>query len=251
MIEGIQLYTLPNNYETYKRCYAASYLQGFEHSNFVNLDEPISDAGFENWKVGLFSPAGSLLQVFDTLVKDEYADLSYRFWFNFRITVDFVGTAYFAIYDSTNSSVKYQSNPINVISSDDVTRFAFVEARNSTMIDNINFGTFTGRINVFLDLDQSGFATESDRESYREVSTGIRRLRKTYRSKTVKLEAYFVDDGGFDALNSLCDYDDLRVNNLALTCKSVFSTEFIQESSVHKGEAEFYIDSYGSVNLRG
>ncbi|MDB4302987.1 hypothetical protein N9936_01275 [bacterium] len=247
----MQLYKLPNNYETHKRCYAASYLQGFEHSNFVNLDDPITDADFEDWVVGLFAPDGSLLEVFDTLVKDELADLSYRFWFSFRISVDFVGGAYFAIYDRTDNAVKYQSNPVNVISPDDITKFSFVEARNSSAIDNINFDTFTGRINVFLDLDQAAFATESDRESYREVSTGVRRLRKTYRSKTVKLEAYFVDEGGFDALNSLCDFDELRVNNLSLTCKSVFAPEAIKESTVYKGEAEFYIDSYGSVNLRG
>ena len=123
--------------------------------------------------------------------------------------------------------------------------------RNSSNHDNFNYKVFPEDNSFFLEMNKIGFNHEQVVDSYRERSTGIRRVRKTQKIKYYRLEAYFFDEVGFDALNSMIEHDNLRLNGEKVTLKTSFEASVERDMNVHKGVAEVYIDSTGTVNLKG
>lgn len=245
------LYKIPNINVQVEFEYLAAYLQDFNHSFYVNLDNPISDSDFDNWEVGLFNTEGNEVQNFGNPTKDIISGSEYRFYFSTVINSSHSGVHFFAVYNSNDNSVKYQSNFFKVISVDEIENYAFLQFRNSSNLDNFNYETLSITNSVFLDLDQIDFQYEYELQSYREQSTGKFRRQKNQKNKVIKLETYLFDEASFDAMYSLCDHDEITINGDEVVTKTGSNPDTQRDMNIHKGSVEFYITRYGTVNLKG
>ena len=145
------IYKIPNRFEQEERIYLPAYLIGFEHFIYVNLDEPIDDADFANWTVGLFDLSGTEVQNLGAPSKDIISGIDYRFYYTMNIDPENGGKKFIAIYNTVDSVVKYQSNPIWVITTnEEVEEYLFLTYRNSTNRDNFNYVTFPTKSNTVL-----------------------------------------------------------------------------------------------------
>lgn len=245
------LYEIPNNHIQVNQEYIPSFLVDFEHSHYANLDTTIEDTDFSNWVVGLFNTQGTEVQIIGSPTKDAITGTEFRFYFSFTISVGISGDHFFAIYNSSNNEVKYQSNVFKVITLEDVKKYVFVQFRNTSNLDNFNYQVFTGYNSFFLDLDAIEYDYEYELQTYREQSTGIRRRQKNQKSKFVKLEADFFDEEASDAMYSLSDHDDILLNGDQVTTKTGYSPNKQKDMSAGRGNIEFYITRFASVNLKG
>jgi hypothetical protein len=92
-----ELYKIPNQHIQEEFEYLPAFLAGYNHFNYANLDDTISDSDFSDWVVGLFDDRGNEVQVFNTLVQDVISGAEFRFLFNFTISESLSGVHFFAL----------------------------------------------------------------------------------------------------------------------------------------------------------
>ncbi len=246
-----ELYDIPNNYIQVDYEYLPAFLRGFEHHHYVNLDNAINDSDFGNWVVGLYDVNGNEVQNFGAPTQDIISGSLFRFYFSFSIDQALAGTHFFAVYSTADNSVKYQSNFFKVIALEEVDKYAFIQFRNSSDLDNFNYTAFAEYNSFFLDLEQIDFDYEYEIQNYREQSTGRYRRQKNQKNKVIKLETYLFDEEALDGMFSLSDHDDVLINGDAVTTKTGFTPNVQRDMNVHKGTIDFYVTRYGTVNLKG
>lgn len=246
-------YKIPNNYRKNNKEMTPAYLRNFDHFQYVNLDETVSDIDFDDWILSIFDSLGNEVDSdIGTITKDVISGSDYRFYFSFNIdlSVD-PGIYYMVVYNSSTNDVKYVSNCIEVITEDDIECYVYLEYRNSSDIFNYNYEDVVNYNTVFLEMNLIEAEPEIQLTTYREQTTGYRRNRKSQTSQVISMETQFFDDGANDMMFALSVHDDIKINGTVVEVKTAYKIDTNKFNSVQKGVIEFYNQEYSTVNLHG
>lgn len=246
-------YDIPNNYLRNNLVMRPAFLRGYEHFFYFNLDETITDSGFENWEISLYGSGGLIADDIGVLQKDIITGSEYRFYANFTIpiSVNTSGDYYLVIYNSATSTPIYQSKCIQVIGDNQVEKFVLLFYRNSTNLFNFNYETISNYNTVFLPMNVIDQQPEIEVKGYREASTGQWRNQKSQTNKVLSLEGYFFDECANDMMLALSVHDDILVNGKVVKVKTAYKVERNIKNSRNKGVIELYDQEYSTVNLNG
>lgn len=234
--------------------YSPKLLMGYDHFWYANLENPIDDAGFSNFRLGIIEVGETVPAQIINITKDVISGSDYRFYAT--ITPDFglkKNTCYrLVIYDISDDSLIYtQPGTIQFITVEDLDSYALLEFRHSSNLDNYNYqaGFFAGKYNsIFLDMNQTGDGFEYVDKSYRELSTGKLRTQKKQRHKTITLESYLFDEKSNDFLASLSMHDDIKINSEPVTIKQGHEHSNNRDFNLNFGTVSFYINKYSTIN---
>lgn len=245
------LYDIPNRYRRTTDFSEPAYLRGFEHFFYANLDEPIDDSDFANWRLSLFDKFGTeTASDIGALVKDPITSTTFRFYANFTIPIGTnPGSYQLVVYNSSTSDVKYIANCTKVITDADIEDYVLLFFRNSTNLYNFNYQGFTNYNTIFLPLNVVEQQPEIQLDQVTEASSGIIRNRKTQASKVVTLESFFFDDEANNMMLALSVHNDILVNNSVMTVRTAFQIDTNRFNPVQKGTIELYDQSFSTINL--
>lgn len=243
-------YKLPNNYRRSARCSQAAYLKDFEHFLYVNLDTPVSDSNFSDWRLDLYDQYGNqTVTNIGTLVKNVVLGSTFNFYTTLTIPSGTAnGLYYLVVIDSTDNTLIYQSKAIKVISTAELTDYAYVLYKNSISIFNQNYTALTNYNNVFLELNMIDRQPEIELTQYTEASTGKVRSQIGTSQSIVIFEAYFFDDDMNNGMHALSMMDDIVINGKAMTVKTPYTIEVNKINSIQKGTIELYDQEFGTIN---
>lgn len=248
-------YELTKTYQRAKRCFYPVLLKDFAHLIMINLDNMIDDANFPTYRVDLYQGGNEIQQGVGSLVKNSIDGSSYRMHFTGTIGAGVSNGYYqFVIVDTSPTDpapdlVIYVSNFFEVISSDEVSQFMFLQFRNSTDIYAFDYTNVAGYNNVFLPINVIDEQPEIQLKQYRERSTGVLRNQKTQASKVLTLESDMFDEGAEDAMLALSVHDDIKINGVSVSVKEAFTSETIRETNLSKGRLTVYDERYSTINL--
>lgn len=245
------LYEFPKGYRRNDDKMLPAYLRGYIHFFYANLDETIDDTDFDNWRLSLFDRFGNeTASNVGTLIKDLIVGSNFRFYANFTIPVGVnPGEYQLVIYNTVDSTVKYQSNPVQVITDSQVEDFVLLFFRHSTNSFNFNYQGFSNYNTVFLPMNVIEEQPEITLNQSRELSTGVIRNQKNQVSKVVQLESFFFDDGANNMMLALSAHDDIQINGQTMVVKTAYQIETDLIDSVQKGIIELYDQSFSTINL--
>ncbi len=245
------IYKIPNNYRKNDKETRICYLRGYEHFFYANLDELLSDADFDDWVISVFKGGTEVDASIGVLTKDIISGTDYRYYCAFTISESLAaGEYYFAIYNSDTLEVKYVSNCIRVITSDEIENFVMLSFRNSTNIFNFNYSVVNNYNTLFLEMNLIEQQPEVSIKNTKEQSSGVIRNQKFEAAKTITLEGYYFDDEINDMMLALSGHDDIIINGQSLTVKTAWKIETNQRNSVQKGTIEFYDPNFSEINYR-
>lgn len=246
-------YELTNDYLRNNYCYFPALLRNNDHLIHINLDERIDDADFADWRVDLYDNTGTQIDTgLGTLTKCSIEGSDYRMYFTCNIDPTVPNGIYqMVILDVNTDAVIYQSNCIEVITSNEIGEYSYLQFRNSTDLFYIDYANITSYNSLFLKLNMIEQNPEIELIQYKEQTTGILRNQKAQSSKTVTLETYFFDEGGHDAMLALSLHDDIKINGRQMEVKNAYQRDSDPKSSLNKGTIEMYDQKYSTVNLNG
>lgn len=244
-------YQIPNLFIQENLSFLPAFLRGLEHFHYANIDEPINDSDFANWKVGLFDSQGNNVQDLGAPTKDIISGDLYRFYFSFTINTSIYGCHYLVVYNQIDETVKYQSNVFNVITPEQVHEYVYIQYRNSTDLDNFGYSNVANYNSFFLDINQVEWDYEYNLKQATAQTSNERRLQMSVKNKIIKLETYLFDEEAMDAMASVSEHDTVLINGISVSIRSGFSPNVQRDMNVHKGIIEFYVDDFGSVNYKG
>ena len=244
---------MPNNYRRNNKVMNPAYLKGYPHFMYANLDETIIDSDFNEWVLSLFDNNGvEVAPSIGTIVKDIITGSEYRFYSQFTIPENVNNGIYqLVVYNSSSSELKYVSNCVQVISSDQVESYALLFFRNSTNTYNFNYEAVSDYNTIFLPWNVIEQQPEIEIKQYFEQSTGKTRNQKKRSTKVVTIEAFFFDDEANDMMAAISGHDDLLINGTEYVVKTGYKIETNKLNSLQKGTIEFYDQEYNQVNLNG
>lgn len=244
---------LPNTIVQYDRKSYPVIIEGKDISFYANLTDSISDADFADWTLSVFDGFGNNIDDdIAVIVKDEYADLSYRFYvssFSLSLTK---GTYRFVIYNSSNNTVKYVSNCFKYRAAADIVDCVYMSYRHSSTLFDFNYSTLTSfRNKVFIEMNDIEDQPEIELTPYPEVTTGQVRTSKTYSKLVRNLETKHFDFEDQLAMLGLSGHDDILMNGNSYTVKDVYQSIPSRGNSLKKGTISFYDDSVSTINFNG
>lgn len=243
------IYNIPKNYRINNNGYRPVLMTGLDHFMYVNSNDLITDADFDDWTVSLYQNSTEIQTDVATLTKDIISGSDYRFYMTVNIDVSVLnGEYYLVVYNSLTDEVKFQGNCIYVISEDEIENYVYLQYRNSSNIFNINYGVFSEYQNIFLDMNVIDEQPEIEVKTYTEVSTGKIRNQLSNTAKVLTLESYYFDDGANDMMLALSVHDDILINGKVVKVKTPYKIETSLRDSLQRGVIEFYDQEFSTVN---
>lgn len=226
------------------RCFMPPFLSNEGYSFYINFDQPISDPGFTNFRLGLVDANDEIIAFDIGELKQDftYSNILYNIYCDFMFPLVPRGYYRLCIYDvSLGNHIKIRSNPIQV-NTDIIKYTTFVHWRNQYNQDNYQFENlpnFYNRIRLPLFVIEEQY--ETDRKQYRN-STNSRQFRniKQYTDKLLKIEAYWFDQPARDALSFITELDTVFFNNTLHTFKSGITINTNLMTVLNKCEFEAY-----------
>lgn len=237
--------------EQHNQVYSPMLLEGELYSNQINFIDKIS-SDTSNWQIDIIS--GDQVILSDIAPLSVYGSVDKIVYFEFTPSGISGEDFQFLIHDNNTGFMVMMSNCFEIKSEDSDYRdeSVHVKFRNSTNLDNFEYDNLPDFYNQFrITLNSINYDYEYELTTYREQSTGRRRRQKSQKSKFVELEAYLFDQYALDAAASLCDHDEIYINGDKVNLKKGFSTSIQSDMKTHKASAEFYIEKYSTVNLKG
>jgi hypothetical protein len=247
------IYPIPNNYIQEEHLFAMSYLQGYDHWLYFNLDDPIEDSDFANWEIRVYDLDGNLRQTIGALTKDIISGSAYRFYCTFTPDGTYTGLHYLAIYNTSTGEVKYsfQDSPFSVIALSEVEQYVWLKFRNSSDLDNFNYEDFPSNYQeVFLPMNAVSYDYEYEIKSYTSVSSKKRRDQKTGRHKIVTINTELFNEQANDMMSSVTIHDEIYINGERVKISQGFKPNVNRDMNVSQGEIKFYIEKYSTINYK-
>lgn len=246
-------YDLTNQYIRDTSLFSCALIKDFDHLIHINFDERIASANFANWQIDVIDNTGTQVDTnVGTLTKCSIDGSSFRVFVTVNISAALANGIYqFIVFDNTDDSLEVQSTCFNLISTNEITEFTYLEFRNSTDTFNFDYETVAGYNNVFLPMNVIDQQPEIEKKEYRERSTGLLRNQKNQSAKVLTLETYFFDEYSHDAMLALSNHDDIKINGVVVEVKEAYQVERNKMSSQNKGTIEVYDQRYSTINLNG
>jgi hypothetical protein len=244
-------YDIPNLFIQDTHIFFPAFLQGNSHYHYANLDEPIEDTDFADWKVGLFNPFSSTpVEVLGAPIKDIISAAAYRFYYTMNITASVTGIHYVAVYNDVTSALKFISNPFYVIVTADLPEWTFFEFRNSSNLDYFNYVDLPQSNSIFLPTSRIAEGFEYITKSVEDLATGDIRQQKSIRRKVITLETMFFDSWANDMMGSLSDHDSIIINGEPCSVKTGHESDDNRQFNLNSGKISFYVDRHSGVNYK-
>lgn len=221
------------------------YVPGEEYSFYINSDDPISDSGFDNFRLDLIScdPLVVNQENIGQLQKDVINELEYRIYcplFVFPQTTQ--GYYKFGIFDTVTESYKAISNVFTVEETNENT--TLVKYRSPYDFMNFGYSRLPEYYNVYrvvLSIIDSQF--ESEKSQYRNVSNNKFRNYKSYRDQVITVESYYFDENSHEAMSAVYEHEEFLLNGLLYVAKGGYQIEVTPERKYKKGTIELYLDN--------
>jgi hypothetical protein len=221
---------------------------------YANLDDPINDADFTDWRIRLYDQFGVNSGFADiTPTKDEVDGTDYNWYFSFTPSGVTANRKYrFVIYLNAGTTIKFVSNWFQVVPAADEDKYCYLSYRHSNNIWNFNYeglGSFRNRI--FADLNDIETQPEIELNNYPELTTGIVRQEKTYSKEVLTLEANYFDDPAHRAMLALSGHNDIQINTNQVSVKEPYAQIANRAMAIRKGTIQFYNQAVSQINLTG
>jgi hypothetical protein len=246
-------YPIPNNYRRSAKGALPAYLKDFATFLYFPFTTPITDAGFDQWRLDLYDQYGNeVAQGIGTLVKDEVSGSAYRFYTTFTIPLATANGIYYMVIVDTAAGplagVVYQTNAFKVIGNEDLEEWCYLQYRNSINIFNYNYETLPQYNSVFLEMNLVERQPELELTQYKEATTGAVRSQQSIGQSVVTLEGFMFDDGMHDTMHAVSQHDDILVNGKRMTVKTGWTIETNKFNSQQKGTLEMFDVEYSQIN---
>jgi hypothetical protein len=219
------------------------YVPGEQYSFYINFERPISDGGFNNFRLHLISCENdSLIENFANLEKDQVNEAQYNIYAEFTFPVAADGVFKFGIWDNSQNKYKAISNTFTIYS--DVTKTAVLKYRSPYDYERFGYSRLPEYFNVFrLPLILIDLQYESQKSQYRNVSDRKFRNYRSYRDKVIKVESYYFDENSHEAISCAYEHEVLIINDQLFVPKGGYEIDEIPDRDTKKGSIELYADS--------
>lgn len=125
----------------------------------------------------------------------------------------------------------------------------FVRFKHDRFFYNIQYHELPGFYQQFrLHLNLQETQLDSDKELYKEVTTGKQRTFQNYLNRYRKIEAYYFDKKAHEAAGIMFEHSFLELNGKLYTAKTVYKDNEEPLSTYSKAEIEVWDEEFGSVN---
>lgn len=237
------------------RFWYPTYLQGEQYSFYLNFDTPTSDPDFDNFKLGLYATSDNILgdRVVDelaTLNKDMVSAIQYNIWAEYIIPETVADGFYcLVIYDSTDDSIKCQSNFIgigaSVGSNDKTVRVVYRNDQNIYNTQYENLPDFYQRVRLPVYVINKQF--ESNREQYRNVSDRQIRNIRSDADELHTLQFQWLDDYAHRAICAMWEQTDVFINGNFYVPKGNYNFEYNTRFKVKLGNIDAYLEQANAL----
>lgn len=217
---------------------------GLNYSSFSDLRLAVVNA---STGVVANSNAGTLVQHF----LDAPTNTIYNIYCTFTIPTLADGVYKLRIYRNTGGAVLCESNYIQV--RNDKTNldvqsgyFKFQHDRYFYGIKYADLPSFYQQFRLPASLIERQL--ESEKEVYKEVTTGKQRTFQNYVSRVLKIELYYLDQEAHEAAGLLFEHSFIQINGKRYRLKSTYKELTNVLNKTTKGEVELYDEEFSSVN---
>jgi hypothetical protein len=192
--------------------YKHKFVVGENYAFYNNADDLETNANFTYWGFDLVH-SDTFTSVYDdvtTLSKDIISGSDYR-WYadSFEFPSVPTGCYRFIILDTTDNSVLYISNEIEVTDSTD--GLVYCKYRNAKNKENYNYETLTDFYNLFhVELKRRKPLNPKVTQGY-DLSTGSFKRVRTTKTKTYEFVTGWFDEDEHDAMQDMVDHSDLQL----------------------------------------
>lgn len=159
------------------------------------------------------------------------------------------GAYYFMIYKNSDSSEVMRSNYLLVRNGNVEHETMYCKFRHDRTFYNIKYHELEGFYQQFrLNITMIERQPESDREIYKEVTTGAYQVYNAVLNRYLKFETYYFDSAAHEAATVMIEHSEVLFNGRNYTIKSPYREPAVLSSKIAKGEFEMYDDGFASVN---
>jgi hypothetical protein len=250
--------SLPHAYwNDRQRCgYAPIGLPGETLSFYINTPEGFTFSTFSDLRLALVKVDGDSvingnIATLNQNFLDPPTDLFYNIWANVTIPAAVNSNYYFRIYRNTGGTELLRSSYIRI--DNDTTKLynttTYVKFRHDRYFYGIKYADIPSFYQRFrLDLNLLESQVESDKEVYKEVTTGKQRTFNNYLSRFHKVEGYYFDEEAHFAAAIMIEHDYLEMNAKRYRLKSSYKINPRLNSKLSKSEFEVYDEEFSSAN---
>lgn len=176
---------------------------------------------------------------------------NYNFYATIVLPAMSQGLHYFRIYDSVSGNEILRSSYI--LARNDKTNLdietIYCRFRHDRFFYNIPYAGVPGFYQQFrLQITQLERQVQSDKEVYKEVTTGKQRTFENYLSRWRKFEAYYFDPPAHEAAALMIEHDFFEFNGQRYRVKASYKEPADVRSKIGKGEFEAWEEEFDSVN---
>jgi hypothetical protein len=182
---------------------------------------------------------------------DAPTNTTYQIWGSFTIPTLVNGMYYLQVTRIAAGIPVLKSNYIYVRNDKAVLdrETTYIKFRHDRQFYGVRYQDIPGFYQQFrIHLNVLEKQIETDKEIYREVTTGRVRTSENYISRFYRMESYYFDDDAHDACGAFFEHSYKEINGKLYSIKSTYKENPNQLSVYSKGEAECYDDAYSSVN---
>lgn len=230
-------------------------VSGESYSFQLNFTNPISDPDFDNFKLGFYRNNEGLgervIDELGVLTKVPVSLIEYNIQCEFSIPSNIVEGFYnLVIYDSTDDTIKAQSNAIAF--GNDFCRNKYTTRaiwRNSEDIYNFRYEGNDIFFNKFrLPILCEDIQFEDERQQYRDSTSKNYRNFNSYRSEIHLLQSHYFDQNAHRAITALYNSDEIFINGNFYVPKDNYTVEGNVLSRLTKGTINAYMSNNKSIN---
>lgn len=152
---------------------------------------------------------------------------------------------------ATNEVTLLTSSPVMLVSDQEFIdeHTTYCRFRHDRYFYGCQYDEVIGFYNQFrLIMGKVDVQPESEKEVYREATTGKRRTYQNYLDKAVKVETYYMTEEQHIAAAIMCEMDYVELNQQRYRLKSTYRIETDAISKVSKGTAEFFEEAFSTAN---
>ena len=220
-------------------CMLPVYVPGEKYSFYINFQNAINDPDFANFRLNVVvanTQVNASLNI-GALKKHILENELYNIYCEFTFPPMANNTYYFEIVDVVKAVSKAKSNYILVENTAYNLTTQRIEYANELNIDKFYYETLPEFRNIFrLQLSKIDVQFPTEKNQYRNITDHKLRTISSYRDKVVKIESYYFDEDGHEAMASVVDHSEIYIDDQKYVAKTPYQTTTSITSNLYKGE---------------
>lgn len=240
---------MPIGYPTESLSFYINTVNGFDSSSF-------SGTAFSGLRLDLIDartnlPVATGIGVLQQHFLDAPTNSKYNIYSTVVLPAAATGVYYFRIVRVAAGVPALQSNFV-LVRNDKANldlETAYVRFRHDRFFYNVGYQDLPGFYQQFrIHLNIIERQLDSDKEIYKEVTTGKHRVSENYLERYYRIETYYFDDAAHEAAGVMVEHDFLEINGRPYKVRATYKENSNQLSVYSKGEFEIWDESFASVN---